>query len=126
MQIKLIYLIISIIIIILAIAVWQYVLAVYEVRFEVNPNQLYADNESELIIEAVPINSLGFRAPFRYAEINYNFEFGNNLVEVEEYLEEGKLKVKAKDRDGIVSIFIKSTYSLMPTKIEIIINSNFT
>lgn len=123
---KLIYLIISVVVLMASLFVWQYILAIYEVRFEVNPQELYADNESFIDIKAVPINSFGFQAPFRVAEISYIIEYGKDLVEIEENLAEGKLRILSKDKTGSLVITVKSKYSLMPTKIEIIINSNFT
>ncbi|MFA8342246.1 MAG: hypothetical protein ACEPO8_04665 [Rhodothermaceae bacterium] len=123
---KLIYLIISIVVFTLLLLCWQYILAVYEVKFQVSETQLFADNESETTIIAVPINAMGFKAPFRKTEISYKFETGSDLVETENNSEEGIIKLKAKNETGTVVLFIKSDYSLMPTKIEIIINSNFT
>lgn len=123
---KLIYLIISIVVFTLLLLCWQYILAVYEVKFQVSETQLFADNESETTISAVPINAMGFKAPFRKTEISYKFETGSNLVETENNFDEGIIKLKAKNETGTVVLFIKSDYSLMPTKIEIIINSNFT
>lgn len=123
---KLIYLIVTVIFVIGVFIFWQYILNVYEVKFEISPQKLYADNESEVIIKAVPVNSLGLKIPFRTAEITYSIEYGKNLIEIEEMLQNGILKLKAKNQKGIVTLIVESNYSLMPTKIEIIVDSNFT
>jgi len=123
---KLLYLITVILFFTITLLCWQYILAVYEVKFEISAQQLFADNESETTIIAVPINAMGFKAPFRKAITNYKIESGNALVEIEENLENGSIKLQAKNETGLVVVMVKSDYSLLPTKIEIVINSNFT
>jgi hypothetical protein len=86
---------------------------------------LYADNTSSLIIEVLPINSLGWRAPFRKTYAEFTINEGKELIEIV-FLDSshGILKLKAKEKSGKVSVRCKSKYSLLPSTIEIIIEPN--
>jgi hypothetical protein len=47
-----------------------------------HPSALYAASHSELVIEVIPVNLIGFRTPFEKAASTYVIEEGKNLVEV--------------------------------------------
>jgi hypothetical protein len=120
-----IYLIIVLIFLIAGFSSYYYIFSIYEVTYIITPDKLYADNTSTLIIEVVPINSFGWRAPFRKPYAVFTFYEGKELVEVL-FLDNpnGVLKLRAKEKSGKVSVTIKSKYSLLPSTIEITIGPN--
>ncbi len=103
-----------------AIAVYNYMLSIYEVIYTVLPADLYADNKSEATIMAIPINAIGRKALFRYVKASYMITEGRELVDiVETDKSKGLLRIKAKDKTGIVKIIAKSPYALLPSPIDI-------
>lgn len=120
-----IYLILIIVILIAAFAAFHYIFSIYEVIYKLTPDKLFADNTSTIVIEAVPLNSFGWKAPFRKSYSSFTIIEGNDLVEIINLNKEyGILKLRAKDKAGKVSVTIKSKYSLLPSTIEIIIEPN--
>ena len=105
---------------------YQFVFSIYEVSYNISPDRLYADNKSSLIIEAVPLNSFGWRAPLRNSPSEFTVTEGAELIEVVLVDRvKGIIKIKAKQQPGKVSITIKPKFSLLPSTIEIIIEANF-
>jgi len=121
-----IFLIIALLILISGFLLYQYVFSIYEVTFNLRPNRLFADNKSNLVIEAIPLNSFGWRAPFRNSPSEFTIIEGADLIEVV-FIDavKGTIKIKAKDKPGKVAITIKPKFSLFPSTIEIIIEPNF-
>jgi hypothetical protein len=78
-----------------------------DVKFEVKPEVLRANPNSELEIEVYRINMLGFKVPFSSVEVRFQVEEGNNLVELHDELADGKVKVRSKGIEGeaIVGIY---------------------
>ena len=125
MRRKEIYLILVLLVFIAGFFSYHYIFSIYEVTFKVTPDKLYADNNSTLIIEAVPVNSFGWQAPFRNAYSEFTFNEGKDLIEIIfQDNSKGILKLRAKEKSGKVSITIKSKYSLLPSTIEIVIEPN--
>lgn len=111
---------IIIIFLISAFVVHHYLISIYEVVFKTTPDKLYADTKSDIIITAVPLNALGWKALFRSSEAVYTIIDGQELVEISgENKSEGVLKLKSKDKTGIVKIIAKSPYTLLPSPIDI-------
>ena len=82
--------------------VYYFVFNIYEVVYSVNPKELFADNESEIVLEAVPVNSLGMRVPFRSVSASFQLIEGRDLVDVVlTDNKKGKLILKAKKKTGI-------------------------
>ncbi len=103
----------------------QYIFSVYEVEYKISSRILYLYSDSKIEIEAVPVNSLGFRAPFRNSHTKFSVIEGKDLIEiVENNYEKGKLIIKAKNESGTVVIRVKSKFSLLPTEFEIKIIPN--
>jgi hypothetical protein len=120
-----IYLIFVIIIFIIGFSIFHYIFSIYEVTYKITPDKLYADNSSTLVIESVPINSFGWKAPFRKSHAEFTFNEGKDLIVIISFdKNNGILKLMAKDKPGKVSISVKSIYSLLPSTIEIIIEPN--
>ncbi len=110
---------------ILFFGIYNYLISIYEVIYQVTPDNLYADDKSEITIEAVPINAIGSRALFRQVEAAYTITDGAELVNIiEENLSGGTFKLKAKDKAGVIKITAKSRYALAPSPIIINIYPN--
>ena len=81
---------------------------------------LFADPQSEMTIEVIPVNALGSKAFFRTSSAEFEVVEGNDLIEVKlENKQDGVLLIRSKGVTGIVGIKIKSEYSLFPEYIEI-------
>ncbi len=120
-----IYIIISLILLTAAFAVYNYLVSIYEVTYTVEPHNLYADNQSEVTITAIPVNGLGGRAWFRNAPVVYKIIEGNDLVDIIRNDEsQGILVLQAKDKPGTVRITAKSPFALLPSPIDINIYPN--
>lgn len=112
-------------IIVLTFVLWQYLFSIYEVSFKVSETVLYADSRSIAKIEAVPLNALGHKAPFRVSPSVFEFQEGKDLVDiVGNYPEKGVIILRAKDKPGKIVLSVKTKFSLWPTLIEIIIRPN--
>ena len=120
-----IYFIILLLVLIAGFFSYQYIFNIYEVTYRIRPERLFADNKSELIIDIVPLNSFGWRAPFRNSPFEFTITEGVELVEIV-FIDKvkGIIKIKAKENPGKISITIKPKYSLFPSTIEIIIEPN--
>lgn len=105
---------------------WQYVFSIYEVFYKIEPKDLYV-TDSVIKIESVPLNALGFRAPFRESPFNYEWESGSELVEVvEDNSDSGYLILKSTGTTGMVVLRVKSKYALLASIVEIRILANLT
>jgi len=114
-----------IIILIIALAAYSYIFKIYETKVESSARNLFADNNSTVIITAVPIDALGMKAPFRKVSSKFEIREGNVLVDIiSEDNYSGKLILRAKNKIGKVIIYVKPELSLLPTLIEINIYPN--
>jgi hypothetical protein len=105
---------------------YHYFINIYEVTVSSKPEALYADNQSEVVISVVPLNSFGWRALFRTASAEFVIKEGLPLVEIIKIDKvNGRLILKAKSEKGKVVIEIKSPFSLLPTIIEIPVYPNY-
>ena len=83
------------------------------------PN-LFADPESEMTIEVIPVNALGSKAVFRTSSAEFEIVEGSDLIEVKlENNKDGVLQIRSKGVSGVVGIKIKSEHYLLPEYIEI-------
>ncbi|MGE5352887.1 MAG: hypothetical protein ACM3P0_12445 [Acidobacteriota bacterium] len=114
------YIIIVIVLLIAAYFLKQYVFNIYEVTFSLSPKALYADGESTIRIEAVPVNAFGFRAPLRKVAVVFDIMEGKDLIEVvNSDLPDGVLILKSRAGSGKVVIRARSEFQLLPAIIEI-------
>ncbi|MFZ2322761.1 MAG: hypothetical protein WAV89_03585 [Ignavibacteriaceae bacterium] len=89
-----------------------------EIRKE--PENLYANPASEMRIEVIPVNALGWKAIFRSSSAVFDIVEGQDLIDIVKTNEaNGVLVVRSKGKAGTVGIKIKSDYSLVPDYIEI-------
>ena len=111
---------------IISFALYQYVFSIYEVTYSVRLEKLFADNQSTITINAIPINSFGWKAPLRNVYAKFEITEGNDLVNIiSENDAEGSLTLQAKNKTGKVVVLIHSKFALLPSSIEIIIYPNF-
>lgn len=119
------FIIIVIVLLIIAIVLQQYVFNIYEVTFNLSSRVLYADGESTISIEAVPVNAFGFRAPFRHVPAVFDIAEGKDLVDVTKSdLPKGILVLKAREKSGKVVVTARSEFQLLPAIIEIQVLAN--
>ena len=125
MEKKKIYLIVLIAAVILFLFGKMYVFNIYEVEYDVNPKGLYADNQSTLTIKTIPLNGFGWKAPLRSAPAEFEVREGAELIDIiKTDNENGIITIRAKDKPGKVSIYVKSKFSLLPTVFDIMIEPN--
>lgn len=104
----------------------MYVFNIYEVSVTVKPAQLFADGNSTVKIEVVPLNSFGGRAPFRVARTKFEITAGEELVSIIKSDEaNGVMVLKAKFETGKVEVMVRSEKSLLPTLLEIPVKPNY-
>ena len=119
-------LIILVLFVIIVLASYSYIFKIYETKIETSTQTLFADNNSRATITAVPVNALGWRAPFRKVKTEFEIYEGRDLVKIiSEDSTSGILILQAKDKTGKVIILVKSALALLPTQIEIKIYPNY-
>lgn len=107
------------------ILLYYYMYNIYEVVYKTSPKELYADFQSQLTIEAVPMNALGSKALFRSAPAEFNIIEGADLVEIVKKDEiSGILILKAKGTAGQVVIRITSKYAMLPSEVKVMVYPN--
>ena len=119
------YLILSIIILIILISCYYYIFNIFETTIQVNPQNLFADNQSTITIEVIPINALAWKVPFRNVTVDFKITEGQDLIKIiYENRDKGIIKLKAENITGKVMVYVKPKYSLLPSIIEINIYPN--
>lgn len=121
-----IYFLAVIVIIILGLLIYMYMFNIYEVTIKVEPEEVFADNQSVITITAVPLNSFGKKVPFRNVSATFEITEGNKLVTILKKDElNGVLTLKSGNNTGRVEIIVVSEKSLLPTIIEFTIKPNY-
>ena len=115
-----IYIVIVLIIILAGLFAYLFVFKIYEVTYTVNPESLFADNQSVITLSAEAVNSFGWKILFRKVPAYFQIKEGKNLVNIVfEDDERGILKLKAKDKVGTVIVYVRTRYALLPSSIAI-------
>ena len=105
---------------------YSYLFKIYEVEISVTPKELFADNQSTVIIQAYPINSLGKKILFRTVSAKFVITEGKELVLIENTDEkDGRLVLRAKDKTGTVNVIVTPEKSFFPSLIRVPINPNY-
>jgi hypothetical protein len=121
-----IILIVILLFLIVALFAYKNLFRIYEVEILVEPEKLFADNQSTVTIHVYPLNSIGKRIWFRTVPAKFKIEEGSDLVTVKKLDEvNGYLILQAKNKTGVVSIIVTSPKSLLPSLIKININPNY-
>ena len=93
---------------------------IYGSEVRKNNDFLFADPQSEMIIEVIPVNGLGSKAWFRNSSAKFEIIEGKNLIEIISKDEsKGILKIRSLGEPGKVGIKIKSQHSLFTEYYEI-------
>ncbi len=109
----------------LAIVLFNYVFSIYETKFDVTRDVLYADGATTATITAIPVNAWGFKAPFRKGTTRYIIEEGADKVDILLNDEQnGIFSIRSKLIAGRVVIRAIPAKSLFPTKFELEIYPN--
>ena len=88
---------------------------IYGSEVRKNNDFLFADPQSEMIIEVIPVNGLGSKAWFRNSSAKFEIIEGKNLIEIISMDEsKGILKIRSLGEPGKVGMKIKSQHSLFP------------
>jgi hypothetical protein len=100
-----------------------YIFNIYEVKYSVSNKTLTKENP-ESIIEAIPLNSFGDRAPFRKAPFTIKIISGDSLIEISdgENVSQKKIRIKTDSISGEVELDLKSKFDLFPVRKKIKIN----
>jgi hypothetical protein len=105
----------------------NYVFSIYETSVRQSHEVISADGTTIVLVEAIPVNGLGFRAPFRKCPTRFNLEGGAALVDVVNLdSDAGQLLLRVKNIPGKVTVLVKPQFALFPTRIEIRIEENIT
>lgn len=97
-----------------------YVFNVYGDLIIRDPENLYADHNSTIKIEVIPVNAFGWKIPFRKSHAEFEFIEGENLVEIIEIdNQRGFIILRSNSEPGRVEISVKSSYSLLPNLVII-------
>ena len=105
------------IVIFLSFISWMYVFNIYEIDIEIDRQTLFANGVSSSVIELVPMNSFGMKAPFRNVSSKISFINGKELVDVI-YQSRNRIVLKSKCDTGRVELKIESEYLLYPNKYD--------
>lgn len=102
-----------------------YLLNIYEADISVTKRSLYADGQSETVIEVIPLNSFGSRTPFRSLNAQFEIKEGAELIEIiSQDNEKGYLRLRSKSGTGRVVILVSPGMTILPSEIVIFIYPN--
>lgn len=120
MRKKIIIIYLSLFVLIALLLGYFFLYNIYGSEVRKNNEFLFADPQSEMVIEVVPVNGLGSKAWFRISSAKFEIIEGNHLIEIINKDEsKGILQIRSLGEPGKVGIKIKSQHSLFPEYIEI-------
>lgn len=103
-----------------AFIVYYFLFNIYGSEIIREPENLFADNTSEMMIKIIPVNSLGWKVLFRHSSAVFNIVEGEDLIEtIQKNEKEGMLRIRSLGKEGLVGIKIKSEHSLLTEYIEV-------
>lgn len=77
-----------------------------KVNVDIEPPYLRASTNSSLNIEVYPVNMLGFENPFGKAEVRFEIEEGQNLIQMQyETVHSVQIRSKGIEGEAIVGIY---------------------
>jgi len=94
--------------------VWHFFLSIYEVKYEksIEGNEIVSN--SELTIETIGVNSLGWELPFRTIISKVEIKSGKDLIKLSQ--NNNSIKINILGNVGEFSIIVIPKLSLYPTK----------
>jgi hypothetical protein len=97
---------------------WHFLFSIYEVKFNVSAVENKLNRNSEYNIECIGLNSFGWEIRYRDLECSYQFEEGQDLVEI---LRDSNHLIFKTKRKGSLTILANSKYALSPTIFKFIV-----
>ena len=94
---------------------WMYIFNIYEVDIDINRKTLIIGKTNNSTIKIVPLNSFGFKTPFRKIDTSINFLEGGDLAEIIKE-DDSRFLLHAKSDTGKVILLLESDYFLYPNK----------
>jgi hypothetical protein len=94
---------------------WMYIFNIYEVDIDINRKKIILGKANSSIIKIVPLNSFGFKTPFRKIDMSINFLEGSDLAKIIRE-DESRFSLHAKSDTGKVILLLESNYFLYPNK----------
>ena len=105
---------IIVLLLLLSFFVWHFFLSIYEVKYKSSIEGNVVTCNSELIIETIGVNSLGWELPFRTIISKVEITNGQDLFNLSQ--DKNSIKIKILDNEGDFSIKVIPMLSLNPTK----------
>ena len=113
----------SSILFLLILSSWLYLFNIYEVEVKVDSKIISAQSNYSSKIELIPLNSFGYKAPFRKLNSKLSFLSGQDLIE-STAKSENEYLINSKSTIGKVELLLESEYFLYPNKITFEIKPN--
>jgi hypothetical protein len=99
---------------------WMYIFNIYEVDIDINNKIIRLGESNNSIIEIIPLNSFGFKTPFRKVTPSVKFIEGSELVDITKK-DNNRYSIHAKSDTGKVVLLLESEYFLYPNKFTFLI-----
>ncbi|PIQ07700.1 MAG: hypothetical protein COW71_15085 [Ignavibacteriales bacterium CG18_big_fil_WC_8_21_14_2_50_31_20] len=113
-----IIILLCILILFIALFLWQYVFNIYEAKILVNPKYLIINSDSKVVIEVIPLNSFGKKALFRKISLNHKIIYGKDLIKIEK-ISDNIFNIHSKGKIGNAEILVTPSVGLFSSKIKI-------
>ncbi len=66
----------------ISLSVWLYIFNIYEIKFKVDFKKNTTHNNIEIKVDVIPLNSFGFRVPFRNPKIDYHVKKTEDFIDI--------------------------------------------
>ena len=99
---------------------WMYIFNIYEVDIDINHKTLIIGKTNNSTIKIIPLNSFGFKTPFRKIETSINLLEGGDLAQIIKE-DDSKFSLYAKSDTGRVILLLESEHFLYPNKLTFFI-----
>jgi len=98
----------------LALIIERVIFTTHRVKIDMDPAFLHAAENSELTLKVYPANLLGFKTPFKRADVQFVVEDGVNLVELAYTIGTNTAIIRSKGIEGEAIIGIYSVPTGIP------------
>ncbi|MGH2575371.1 MAG: hypothetical protein ACRDFC_06695, partial [Ignavibacteria bacterium] len=77
-------------------------------KVDLNPEFLFLDSHSEIVIQVYPVNLLGFSTPFKKISVGFDVVEGKNLVELMSNpdFQSAVVRSKGKEGEAVIAIYL--------------------
>jgi len=106
---------------------WLYLFNIYEVKVVVSPEYVLANDNSEVTVSVIPVNSFGTKAPLRNVKAKFQIKHGKELIEKLTVNSDSNIAViKTYGKVGKIILKVEAELGLFPTRIEIPVVKNIS